>query len=197
MAFSIDKFRSTGLVSGGYRPSLFSIQWADATPLTIGEDDQPNPDKGFSSDDSLLVKAGSIPSSNIAALPISYGGRAYKLQGFRTFDTWTTTIIADENFKIRKNILGWMTKISGGMDGTRTSSNWAWGGTATVKQFTKTGATLGTYKFFNLWPTELAEIPLAWDSDAIEEYTITWCYDYWTHGTAAKTGDIVPTGTLT
>ena len=73
-------------------------------------------------------------------------------------------------------------------------------GTAIVKQFDKQGTESQTYKFFNLWPTELAEIPLDWASDAIEEYTVTFCYDYWTHGTSTSlvgdvVGDDAPTGT--
>ena len=31
--------------------------------------------------------------------------------------------------------------------------------------------------------TELSEIALDWSSDAVEEYTCTWAYDYWSHGT--------------
>ena len=31
-----------------------------------------------------------------------------------------------------------------------------------------------TYKFHNLWPTELAEIAVDWSSDAIQEYTVTF-----------------------
>ena len=47
------------------------------------------------------------------------------------------------------------------------------------------------YKIHNMWPTELAGIPLDWSSDAIEEYTVTWAYDYWTHGIASSTDDVV------
>ena len=28
----------------------------------------------------------------------------------------------------------------------------------------------------------VGEIALDWSSDAVEEYTCTWAYDYWTHG---------------
>jgi hypothetical protein len=34
----------------------------------------------------------------------------------------------------------------------------------------------------NLWPTELGEIGLDWSSDAIEEYTVAFSYDYWSQG---------------
>ena len=35
------------------------------------------------------------------------------------------------------------------------------------------------YKISNIWPTTLGEITLGWESDAIEEYTIEWCFDTW------------------
>ena len=196
--FSIDSFRSKGLAGGGARPSLFEISWTDDQNV-------------YTMDEPILVKAGGIPTSNIAPLTVNYGGRAYKLQGFRTFDVWTVTVLQDEDFSHRNNIMMWMRKMVGGMDGGRykdvteggttfTGTTWNYTGSATVKQFDKKGEVSQTYKFFNLWPTELAEIPLDWASDAIEEYTVTFCYDYWTHGTStALVGDVVgddaPTGT--
>ena len=188
--FSVNSFRSAGLKTGGARPSLFEISWTDTQSQ-------------FTMDEPLLVKAGGIPTSNIAPLAVNYGGRAYKLQGFRTCDVWTVTVLQDEDFSHRNNIMMWMRKMVGGMDGGRykdvteggttfTGTTWNYTGSATVKQFDKKGEVSQTYKFFNLWPTELAEIPLDWASDAIEEYTVTFCYDYWTHGTTtAKLDDVV------
>ena len=93
----------------------------------------------------------------------------------------------DEGFATRDQIAAWMLEISGtAADGTR---NWKKNnyGSAIVSKLDKKGVVNSVYKFYNMWPTELAEIPLAWDSDQIEEYTITWAYDYWTRGTAALT----------
>ena len=125
----------------------------------------------------------------------------YKWQGFRTYDNWTTTIINDETFSTRNKISEWMRNISGKMDGSRTglygapvtsglNSKW-WDGSATVQQITTDGNTAQTYKFYNIWPTELAEIPVDWSSDAIQEYTVTWCYDYWSHGTGSSVNNVV------
>ena len=64
-----------------------------------------------------------------------------------------------------------------------------------LKQFGKDGVLTQIYEFINLWPTELAEIPLDWASDQIEEYTVSFAYDYWTHGTtAAKKSNIIAVG---
>ena len=56
-------------------------------------------------------------------------------------------------------------------------------GTATVTQFNQHGDPTKSYKFHNLWPSELAPIPVDWSSDMVEEFTVTFCYDYWTSGT--------------
>ena len=184
MAFTVSNFKSNlSAAGGGARPALFSIDIDSSFKTTTT----------FSPADNILVKAASIPPSTIAPLTVNYAGRAYKWTGFRTFDNWTTTIINDENFMARHKIMEWMRLISGYMtgdrdntygDASRSSSTTApWKeGEATVKQLSTDGSVVQTYKFHNLWPTELAEIPVDWSSDAIEEYTVTWCYDSWSHG---------------
>ena len=185
MAFNVTELKTQiGKQGGGARPSMFKIKINGR-----------NANFSFSPEQNLLVKAAGIPTSTIAALPINYGGRAYKLNGFRTFDAWTTTIINDENFEARNKITNWMRFMSGHLDGTRTSF---FGGKAEVHEGSAIVTQLGTdaadkqtYKFYNLWPTELAEVPLDWSSDAIEEYTVTWAFDYWSHGTVSSTTDVV------
>ena len=64
--------------------------------------------------------------------------------------------------------------------------------TAEVKQYPKTGGqtALQTYKFEKIFPVSLGEIALDWSSnDAIEEFTVEFAYDYWTHAGAG--GNVV------
>tara|TARA_Y100000004_G_scaffold33552_1_gene35682 strand:- start:1993 stop:2565 length:573 start_codon:yes stop_codon:yes gene_type:complete len=176
MAFTLTDFKSNlfaANVSGGARPSLFKITISDSSN-----------EYSLNSTESILVKAANIPAANIAALPVNYAGRAYKMTGFRTYDPWTVTIINDENFDIRVKIMDWMTRLAGDLDGTRSTyfGQTNTSGEATVTQVDANGNDVHTYKFYNLWPTELGEIALDWSSDAIEEYTCTWAYDYWSHG---------------
>ena len=85
-----------------------------------------------------------------------------------------------------------MRQISGKMNGDRSemhgdhlmTGGGRREGIGFVTQIGTDGEDKQTYKFYNLWPTELAEIPLDWASDAIQEYTVTWAYDYWGHGAA-------------
>ena len=194
MAFTVSSFKSHLAAGGGggARPALYKVSINASTTGSLG----------FSLNDDILVKAASIPPSNIAPLTVNYAGRAYKWSGFRTFDPWTTTVINDENFGARNRIMEWMRRLSGKLDGERTVT---YGdpttslvtaapykeGYATVTQVGTDGADKQIYKFYNLWPTELAEIPLDWSSDAIQEYTVTWAYDYWSHGTTTSETNVV------
>ena len=88
----------------------------------------------------------------------------YRCLGFRTYDNWTTTILNDEGFAIRNDIQNWMYRLSGGADGTRSTTAGLTNSTgdATVTQVGADGADVQTWKFYNLWPTELSEIALDW-----------------------------------
>ena len=190
MAFTVSSFKSAlSRAGGGARPALFKV--------TI--DHSAYPGESLDSNETILVKAASIPPANIAPLAVNYHGRAYKWTGMRTFDNWTTTILNDESFSIRNKISEWMRDISGKMNGERSNSfgdPTSTGGTyldgnATVTQLTTDGDNAQTYKFYNLWPTELSEIAVDWSSDMIQEYTVTWCYDYWSYGTGSNSTNLI------
>ena len=176
MAFDVSTYKSNLFSEsnyGGARPSLFTILINDsATTSTL------------TGPETVLVKAAAIPSANIAPLPINYAGRAYKMSGFRTYDNWSTTILNDEDFSIRNKIMNWMYRLSGAADGERSPALGMTNtpGEGTITQVGVDGLDKQSYKFYNMWPTELSEIALDWSNDAVEEYTVTWAYDFWSHG---------------
>ena len=46
----------------------------------------------------------------------------------------------------------------------------------------KTGSAINTYSFVGLFPLDIAPIDLDWGSnDTIEEYSVTFAYQYWTN----------------
>jgi hypothetical protein len=53
------------------------------------------------------------------------------------------------------------------------------------------GSAKQKWKVHQMWPTELGEIGLDWSSDTIEEYTVAFAYDYWSHGVVTSTSDVV------
>ena len=199
MAFTVSEFKSNlAAGGGGARPALYevSINNSHDTTLSFGPTSTSTP-----ANSGLLVKAASIPPANIAPLAVNYAGRAYKWSGFRTFDNWTVTVLNDEDFAIREKMMEWMRIISGKLDGTRNTNYGSpvttgttpgyYEGNATVKQLGKDGAVKQVYKFYNLWPTELAEIGVDWSSDIIQEYTIGFAYDYWGHGALTSDTNVV------
>ena len=87
----IDDFKSK-LTGGGARSTLYkaTINY----PSFVGGDVELT---------SFLIKASSgLPASNLEELPVPFRGRILKMAGNRTFDDWTTTIINDTDFRIRK-----------------------------------------------------------------------------------------------
>ena len=190
MAFSVTSFKTnlqTG--GGGARPSLYTVDING--PSTYS----------FSGNSNILVKAAAIPASTIAPLTTNYMGRAIKMPGFRTFDTWTVTVLNDEDMSARETIMKWMRAIAGTLQGNRDGTSGGPAnsltkseGDATVTQMGVKGTATQTWKVHQMWPTELGEIPLDWSSDTIEEYTIAFAYDYWSHGTGSSTNDTVSVG---
>ena len=180
MGFSVTSFK-TNLATGGggARPSLYTV---DINGPVAGV--------SFSGSSNILVKAAAIPAFTIAPLTTNYMGRAYKTPGFRTFDVWNVTVINDEDMAARSGIISWMRRLGGSLQGNRSaflggkvpdSSE----GDATVTQMGKDGSAKQSWKVFQMWPTELGEIALDWSSDAIQEYTVAFAYDYWSHGDSA------------
>ena len=168
--------------SGGARPALYQIDINGKSSL-----------QSFTDSENILCKAASIPPANIAPLAVNYAGRAYKWNGFRTYDNWTVTVINDESFSARNKMMQWRRLMAGKFEGERNSAfgdqlvgTSFFDGDATVKQLSTSGGVKQTYKFDYLWPTEIAGIPVDWSSDAIQEYTITFAYDYWTHGSVVS-----------
>ena len=75
-------------------------------------------------------------------------------------------------------------------DPSITGGTW-FDGEGTVQQLGVDGSVKQTYTMYNMWPTELGEIAVDWSSDMIQEYTVTWCYDYWSHGEQSSTTSVV------
>ena len=186
MAFKVTDFKSQlGDYGGGARPSLYTI---DINGPVAGY--------SFSGASNILVKAAAIPASTIAPLTVNYMGRAYKTPGFRTFDVWNVTVINDEDMAARSQIIKWMTFLGGTLAGARSDTFGgpadtlaAHEGDATITQMGVDGSAKQSWKVHQMWPTELGEIALDWSSDAIEEYTVAFAFDYWSHGTGASTNN--------
>ena len=185
MAFAVSEFKSN-LKGGGARPSLFNVEFQYPSTLTT----IPNPINQAT----FLVKATTIPASTIGSYDVFYHGKAIHVAGDRSFDTWDTTIINDEDYGIRISLEKWMDLVAGHKLNIRRADtfdssegeNASYKKSIKVTQYSKTGEHLHHYHFLGAFPTTLSAIALDWaTASEIEEYTVTWTYDRWMPGTKA------------
>ena len=176
MAFSINTFRSNALNNAGARANLFDVTMTGAPVAGLN-----------ASEFTFACKAAQIPSSAVGVVEVPYFGRVVKVPGNKTFENWTVTIINDEDFNIRNAMEKWITAMGTheGNVATISAGDGTLYGQATVNQYAKAGGTvLEAYNFVNIFPINVAAIDLAWsDNDTIEDFTVEFAYDYWTHGT--------------
>ena len=181
--FSVTKLKSS-LLKGGARPSLFQVELL--FPQVAGIK-QPTIKSKF------LVKGATIPAATIGAYDVFFHGRAVKVAGDRTFDTWETTIINDEDYGIRIAIEQWMDLIAehklnirNKFLDTKEGESAIYKQSLKVTQFSKSGRDIHHYHFLGAFPTALSTIALDWGTQEIEEYTCTWTYDRWMPGRAGE-----------
>jgi hypothetical protein len=201
----LSQFKSK-LSGGGARPNLFEVS-IPSIPVTGSQSltDQTHDAELFT----FLCKAAALPASNIAPIDVPFRGRILKVAGDRTFDTWTITVINDENFKFRNVFEGWMQGIAQYSDHSGLTSPTSYMTSATVIQLGRgtvnkeSGAGSGgnatglaQYKFEGIFPTNISQIDLSYDtSDTIEEFTVEFQVQYWYPETAGSTSagsDIPP-----
>ena len=185
---TITQFKSK-LVGGGARPNLFEVE-IPSFPVAAGAN---------------TWRTGDSQASNIAEIAVPFRGRTLKVAGDRTFDTWTITVINDENFLLRNAFEAWMQGISKNSNNTGATNPGDYMTYALVHQLgrgadrgassseasTSVGGSsivpLKTYTFFDIFPTEISDIPLSYEStDVIEEYTVTFQVQYWEPGAYTK-----------
>ncbi len=169
---NIESFKSQ-LQFGGARPSLFQVQLFLGGAANIGNLNE----ELFT----FLCKGAQLPSLNVEAIDVSFQDRKIKVPGSRTFPDWTVTVYNDEDFSIRNNFMEWSNRINGlEVNVTRTSVVNNLKGSAVVNQLSREGVVLASYQMVGCFPTEISAIDLSWESNnAIEEYTVTFAYDYW------------------
>ena len=166
MAFNINEFKSQ-LVGGGARPTLFQVQ---ITNPILGNADFKIP---------FLVKTAALPGSSVGSYPVPYFGRTVKYAGDRTFEPWSVTVINDEDFAIRNAMEAWSNAINSHDSNTRALPQ-QYKSNGIVTQYSKDGKPLRTYVFEGMYPVTIDAISLSWsDTDAIEEFSVTFEYDLW------------------
>jgi len=179
----ITDFKSK-LTGGGARSNLFEVELAFPTTVNVSGLNEILQKARF------LVKGANLPASNVASIDVPFRGRVLKVAGDRTFDSWTVTVINDTDFTIRSAFEKWMNTINRVSDNTGITNPALYQADAYVYQLDRTGETLRKYHFYDVFPTQVGPIDLAYDSQGIQEFTVEFQVHWWEaiRGTGTNAG---------
>jgi hypothetical protein len=171
---TISQFKSA-LIGGGARPNLFEVELA-SFPGGIPWD---------ANNFRFMCKSAALPAQNIASIDVPFRGRVFKVAGDRTIDTWTVTVINDEGFLLRNAFEQWanlIARLDNNIGATNPSAYMVNAkvfqlGRGSVANSTNNAGTanavLKEYEFIDIFPTNVSQIDLSYDSsDTIEEFTV-------------------------
>ena len=190
-----------GKIGYGVRPNLFMVQVTDL------EDNLTDSDKvkGTDADFTFLCRSAGIPASTIGTVEVPFRGRVIKLPGDRAFESWTITVMADEDMSVRGYFEKWMEKLNKHENGAGYTDKFASTlrvsqlarGTATTTALKDPHSVVRSYDFYNAFPTNIAQIDLSYDNNnTIAEYTVEFQYDWWEANKSDGSTDIGATATI-
>ena len=166
---NINDFKSR-LKGGGARANQFKVTLPFPGFASVG---------GETSDMAFLCTATSTPASNIADVAVPFRGRSLYVAGDRTFDTWSTTVLNDTDFKIYRATERWLNGINNMTDNEGLTNPSDYQVDAFVDHLDRNGATLKSWTFRGLFPTALPGIALNYGTNNdVETFDVTWRYQY-------------------
>jgi len=207
---TISNFKSR-LQGGGARPNLFEVDIPAFPSAALNSENGATWGSNEQETFRFLCKSAALPASNIAPIDVPFRGRTLKVAGDRTFDTWTVTIINDEDFLLRSQFEAWMnaiSKLDNASGATNPSSymsdayvhqlgrGYNAGRFSTTSDGTDAAGAGGnvpsprlrSYRFYDIFPTNVSQIDLSYDTgDTIEEFTVEFQVQYWTAGDPSDT----------
>ena len=172
--FKVDDLKSR-LPGGGARANLFRA--------TV---EFPGYAGGDSNLVSFLCKGAQLPASTVGMVPVPFRGQVLKVAGDRTYEDWTVTIINDDLFKGRDAFERWMNGINQNKTNQGLVSPQAYQTDMIVEQLTRDDLVSKTVTIRGAFPINVSAIDLSYDTtDAIEEFTVTFAFQYWESNTTS------------
>ena len=168
---NINDFKSR-LQGGGARANQFEVHMN--FPAFAG-------DSTDAAEMTFLCTSTTTPASTVSEVPVAFRGRTLYLAGDRSFETWSTTVINDTDFKIYRACERWLN----GMNDLKlnTSSHIdpdSYMVDAHITHLDRNNAPLKSWTFRGVFPTALPGIALDYGTnDAIETFDVTWRYQWY------------------
>ena len=166
---NINDFKSR-LRGGGARANQFKVTLPFPGYAAVG---------GETSDMAFLCTATSTPASSVAEVAIPFRGRSLYVAGDRTFETWSTTVLNDTDFKIYRAVERWLNGINNMTDNEGIANPADYQVDGFVDHLDRNGSTLKSYTYRGLFPIALDNIALNYGTnDTIEEFGVTFQFQY-------------------
>ena len=129
---------------------------------------------------SFLCRSASLPAMTVGEVPVFYRGRQIYVAGDRTYADWTATVYNDGGWVARSNLENWnnaLQDFGNSTVGAQDPSQYY--GTIYVQQRDRSDNILRVAELSDAWPTNVAEIALAYDTvDVVEEFDVTFRFNY-------------------
>ena len=95
----------------------------------------------------------------------------------------TFTVINDTDFSLRNAFERWQNGINNHTDNEGLTNPADYQVDLFVDQLDRNGSTIKSYTIRGAYPTAVAAITLSYDTDSIEEFTVTMAYQYFESNT--------------
>ena len=158
------------LAGGGARANQFKVTMPFPGYASVG---------GEIEELAFLCRATSIPSMEIASIPVPFRGRSIKIAGDRTIPDWSVTVYNDTNFKLRDAFERWQNGINNMSDNEGLTNPVDYQVDAFLDHLDRNGNTIKSYTLRGVYPTNIAGIPLDYEEQgAIEQFEVTLEYQF-------------------
>ena len=158
------------LAGGGARSNQFKVTMPFPGYASVG---------GEIEELAFLCRATSIPSMEIANIPVPFRGRSIKIAGDRTIPSWSITVYNDTNFKLRDAFERWQNGINNMSDNEGLTNPVDYQVDCFLDHLDRNGNTIKSYTLRGVYPTGIAGIPLDYEEAAnIDQFEVTLEYQF-------------------
>lgn len=125
-------------------------------------------------------KAATMPAGIVEKIPVGYQNRKLNIAGDRTYDDWTVTVYNDVAHDTRKDIVKWQAQAAGMTDEITGETPSEYKKVAIVRQFDRSGKATNEHTITGLFPTNVGEVTLDWDTNSeVQTFEATFAIDWW------------------
>ena len=158
------------LAGGGARANQFKVTMPFPGYASVG---------GEIEELAFLCRATSIPSMEIASIPVPFRGRSIKIAGDRTIPSWSVTVYNDTNFKLRDAFERWQNGINNMSDNEGLTNPVDYQVDAFLDHLDRNGNTIKSYTLRGVYPTNIGSIGLDYEEQgAIEQFEVGLAYQF-------------------